>query len=61
VFTSVTADSQLRGRWIGRGGPTKRLSTSLDLILCDFFLWDWVKEEALRSKPRTSDEMEQQL
>jgi len=34
---------------------------SPDLTPCDFFLWDWAKEEVYRVKPRTMEQLEARI
>jgi hypothetical protein len=54
-------DNRFLGRWIGRQGPTKWPPRSPDLTSCDLFLWGWATDKVGLSKPKTQDELEQQI
>ena len=46
------------GRWMGRRGPHEWPSRSPNLTPCDFFLWDWLKEQVYSIKRTTLEELE---
>ena len=46
---------------LGRRGPHEWPARSPDLTPCDFFLWGWAKEEVYRAKPRTIEQLEDQI
>jgi len=54
-------DQKFPGRWLGRRGPHERPTRSPDLTPCDFFLWDWAKEEVYRAKSHTLEQLEDQI
>jgi len=49
------------GRWLGRRGPHGWPAGSPDLTPCDFFLWDWAKEEVYRSKSHTLEQLKDRI
>ena len=49
------------GRWLGRRGPHEWPARSPDLTPCNFFLWDWLKEQVYSKKPTTLEELEGQI
>ncbi|CAF4646489.1 unnamed protein product [Rotaria sp. Silwood1] len=54
-------DNHFPSKWIGRRGPTSWPPRSSDLTPCDFFLWDWAKEEIYKTNPRTFMELEERI
>jgi hypothetical protein len=54
-------DRHFPGRWLGRRGPHEWPAWSPDLTPCDFFLWDWAKEEVYHTKPTTLNELEDRI
>jgi len=48
-------DQKIPGRWLGRQETHEWPATSPDLTPCDFFLWEWGKEEVYRAKTRTME------
>ena len=51
-------DQHFSGRWLGRRGPHEWPPRSPDLTPCDFYLWGYTKEEVLKTKPRTLEDLE---
>ena len=51
-------NDELPGRWLGRRGPLEWPACSCDITLCDFFLWEWAKEQVYSRSPSTLEELE---
>ncbi|PSN49176.1 hypothetical protein C0J52_10906 [Blattella germanica] len=51
----------LQGHWIGLRGPIKFPPRSPDLTHMDFYLWGTMKDEVYRRKPRTLEELRQEI
>jgi hypothetical protein len=47
------------GRLISLRGDIPRPALSPDLAACDFFLWEHLKAEVYKRRPRTTDELEE--
>ncbi len=50
-------DGKLPNQWIGRGGPILWPSRSLDLTLCDYFLWGYIKGKVYKDPPQSMNEL----
>ncbi|PSN41594.1 hypothetical protein C0J52_17612 [Blattella germanica] len=51
----------LQGHWIGRRKHIEFPPRSPDLTPIDFYLWGTVKDEVYRRKPRTLEELRQEI
>ena len=54
-------DETFPGCWIGRRGPIKWPARSPDLTPPDFFLWGVLKNAVYANKPRTVDQLKQNI
>ncbi|PSN34914.1 hypothetical protein C0J52_24624 [Blattella germanica] len=54
-------DENLQGHWIGRRGPIEFPPRSPKLTPMDFYLWGTVKDQIYRRKPRTLEELRQEI
>ena len=54
-------DDHFPRRWLGRRGPHEWPARSPDLTLCDFFLWGWAKDEVYKTKPRTTEQLQERI
>ena len=61
LVVSKWLDAYFPGRWLGHRDPHEWPARCPDLTLCNFFLWGWAKEEVYHSKPRTIEELEDQI
>jgi transposase len=54
-------DNKMPGRWIGRRGPTEWPPRSPDLTIPDFFLWGYLKSRVYDSRPRTIEDLKNNI
>jgi len=54
-------DENFPGRWIGRRGPIEWPARSPDLTPPDFFLWGVVKDIVYANKPRTVEDLKDEM
>ena len=51
-------NAQFPEKWMGRHGSYEWPARNPDLTPCDFFLWDWLKEQVSSIKQRNLEELE---
>ena len=54
-------DDKMRGRWIGRRGPTEWPPRSPDLSVCDFFFWGALRDRVYRHRPNNKDQLARRI
>lgn len=54
-------DRKFPQRWIGRRGPMEWPPRSPDLTVCDFFLWDYLKERVYRTNPTSLGDLRDRI
>jgi hypothetical protein len=50
-----------QARVISRRGNTEWPARSPDLNACDFFLWEYLKSKVYEKKPRTTEDLKQNI